>query len=68
MDLFDALSARKMFDLFKKNLYKASMLAYIFTINLPSAEEEIKFVMGNQDILQWNSRDQGLAGSGVAFR
>jgi len=67
LDLFDALSARKMFDLFKKNLYKASMLAYIFIINLPSAEEEIKFIMGNQDILQWNSRDQGLAGSGVAF-
>ena len=57
-----------MFDLFKKNLYKASMLAHIFVINLPSAEEELKFIMGNQDILQWNSRDQGLAGSGVAFR
>ena len=68
LDLFDALSVQKMFDLFKKNLYKASMLAYIFIINLPSAEEEIKFMMGHQDLQQWNSRDQVLAGCGVAFR
>ena len=66
LDLFDALSVQKMFDLFKKNLDKASMLAYICIINLPSAEEEIKFIMGNQDIQQWNSRDQVLAP--VAFR
>ena len=39
-----------MFDIFKKNLHKASMLAYIFVVNLPSPEEEIKFIMGNQDL------------------
>ena len=50
LDIFDELSVHTMFDLFKKNLHKASMLAYIFIINLPSAEEEIKFMMGNQDL------------------
>ena len=70
-----------MFDIFKKNLHKASMLAYIFVVNLPSPEEEIKFIMGNQDLSkddslckyvinlqidQWNSRDRQIAG--VALR
>ena len=50
LDIFDELSVHTMFDLFKKNLHKASMLAYIFVVNLPSAEEEIKFIMGNQDL------------------
>ena len=56
LDIFDELSVHTMFDLFKKNLHKASMLAYIFVVNLPSAEEEIKFIMGNQDL----SKDDSL--------
>ena len=67
LDIFDDLSVQKMFDLFKRNLYKASMLAYIFIINLPSAEEEIKFMMGNQDLGEDYSVNLGTKNMGYNF-
>ena len=50
LEIFDSLTTNTMFHLFKENIYKASMLAYIFIINLPSAEDEIRFIMGSQDL------------------
>ena len=50
LEIFDSLTTNTMFHLFKKNIHKASMLAYIFIINLPSAEDEIRFIMGSQDL------------------
>ena len=50
LEIFDTLTTNTMFHLFKENIYRASMLAYILIGNLPSAEEEIRFILGSQDL------------------
>ena len=53
LDMFQDMSVPVIFRLLKGNLHTASMLAYIYTMNQPSAELELSFIMGSRDYGEW---------------
>ena len=51
-DLID-LPMRKLFDVLTKNLRVAEGLVYVYQFNAVSWEQEVEFICGDQDLLQW---------------
>ena len=60
LDMFQDMSVPVIFRLLKGNLHTASMLAYIYTMNQPSAELELSFIMGSRDYGEWRVRRKGM--------
>ena len=60
LDMFQDMSVPVIFRLLKGNLHTASMLAYIYTMNQPSAELELTFIMGSRDYGEWGVRRKGM--------
>ena len=44
---------RKLFDVLTKNLRVAEGLVYVYQFNAVSWEQEVEFICGDQDLLQW---------------
>ena len=47
---------RKLFDVLTKNLRVAEGLVYVYQFNAVSWEQEVEFICGDQDLLQWQVR------------
>jgi hypothetical protein len=44
------------YNMFSKNLFKASMLTYVYIFNVADLDVEVDFLLGHEDKAQWNVR------------
>ena len=44
------------YNMFSKNLNKASMLTYVYIFNVTDLDVEVDFLLGHEDKTQWNVR------------
>ena len=47
------LSHNKLFEVLSKNLRTSECLIYVYQLNAKNGNDEIEFICGNQDLLQW---------------
>jgi len=62
LDEIDQISAEDQIYLFRRNLDNAEMLAYVHSFNQKTWTEELEFVLGKNDKLQWIGRDNSISG------
>eukprot|EP00090_Calanus_glacialis_P010437 TRINITY_DN18821_c0_g1_i1.p1 TRINITY_DN18821_c0_g1~~TRINITY_DN18821_c0_g1_i1.p1 ORF type:complete len:256 (-),score=48.58 TRINITY_DN18821_c0_g1_i1:68-796(-) len=55
LDLPDGISMDTAYNMFSKNLYKASMLTYLYIFNVADLDVEVDFLLGYEDKTQWNA-------------
>ena len=58
-DLMD-LSHTKLFEVLSKNLRTSECMVYVYQLNADNSNDEIQFICGSQDLLQWQARDPRL--------
>jgi len=56
------ISASSVYKMLKTNLDKTAILAYIHSFNLPKWDQQLDFVLGERDKVQWKDRDQRIDG------
>jgi len=58
-DLMD-LSHNKLFEVLSKNLGTSECMIYVYQLNAQNGNDEIEFICGSQDLLQWQARDHNI--------
>ena len=53
LDLPDGISMDTAYNMFSKNLSRASILTYVYIMNVTDMDVEVDFLLGNEDKTQW---------------
>lgn len=62
LDEIDQICVEDQIFLFRRNLDNAEMMAYVHSFNQKTWTEELEFVLGKNDKMQWMERDTNISG------